>query len=174
MTGLVIPAAALAPEPDCCGSIVPDPAADDATVIAGDGWLPDVDLAHFRRQARIRDTVTVERQREAVLGAMIGVGRDLDAWVRARQAAGACDLAGVVDVPNPSLGGERCLVILYRRAVYAYAKAELVERYRDVDTTAAGQRRVEELDLSVGELRRDGLYAIRDLIGAGRVTVELI
>ncbi len=157
-----------------CASIVPDPAAPDATVIVNDGWFPDIDLAHFRRSARIRDNVTVDRQRDAVLSAIITVGNDLAAWAEARRAASAASLETVTDAPNGKLGGEPRLVILYRRAVYAYAKADLVERYRDVDTTGPGQRRAEELDPSIGELRRDGAWAVRDMLGVNRTCVELI
>lgn len=174
MTKLVIPAAALAPAPDCCGSIVPAPSAPDATVIVNDGWFPDVDLDHFRKQMRVRDAITVDRQREAALGAIITVANDLDAWATDRRAAGAVALATVADWPNPPLDGLPRLVILYRRAVYAYAKADLVERNRDVDLTGAGQRRAEDLEPTVGELRRDGLHAIRDILRRSRTTVELI
>lgn len=171
---LIIPASALAPQGDCCASIVPGPDAPDATVIANDGFFPDIDLAHFRRSARVRDTVTIDRLRDAVLSAIITVGNDLDAWAAARRAAGAVDLAGITDMPNGKLGGETRLVILYRRAVYAFAKADVVERYRDTDLTGAGQRRVEELDPSIGELRRDGAWAVRDILGTTRTCVELI
>lgn len=157
-----------------CTSIVPDPAAPDDTVVTNDGFFPDIDLAHFRRATRLRDSVTVDRQRDAVLAAIITVGNDLAAWASTRRAAGAVDLASIADVPNGKLGGEARLVILYRRAVYAFAKADLVERYRDVDTTAPGLRRAEDLDPSIGELRRDGAWAVRDMLGVTRTCVELI
>ena len=168
---LIIPALG---QVDGCASIVPDPAAPDATVITNDGFFPDIDLAHFRRAARLRDNVTVDRQRDAVLAAIITVGNDLTTWATARRLAGAVDLASVADVPNGKLGGDPRLVILYRRAVYAFAKADVVERYRDVDTTAPGQRRAEDLDPSIGELRRDGAWAVRDILGTTRTCVELI
>lgn len=157
-----------------CASIIPDPAAPDDTVVTNDGFFPDIDLAHFRRATRLRESVTVDRQRDAVLAAIITVGNDLTAWADARRLVGAADLASVADVPNPQLGGEARLVILYRRAVYAFAKADLVEGYRDVDTTAPGQRRAEEMDPSIGELRRNGAWAIRDMLGVTRTCVELI
>ena len=167
---LIIPASALAPAPDCCGSVVPPAGAADASVVTNDNWFPDIELAHFRGQMRIRDNVTVDRQR----GAIITVGNDLVAWAAARRTAGAASLTTIVDVPNPTIGGEPVLVHLYRRAVYAYAKADLVERYRDIDTTTAGQRKSEDLDVSVEELRRDGTWAVRDMLGRTRTTVELI
>ncbi len=154
-----------------CASIVPPPAADDATVIANDGWFPDLALATFRSQMRLRASVTVARQRDAVLNAIIWAGDNLAPWQIEQVAAGAASLAAV---PAPVLGGESRLIILYRQAVFAWAKAELVERYRDVDTTAAGQRDVDDLDSSTTELRRDAIHAIRALLGRNRTDVELI
>jgi hypothetical protein len=169
---LIIPASALSS--DCCAPVTPPAAAPDASVVTNDGWFPDIALAHFRGQVRIRDSVTVDRQRGAIIGAIMTVGNDLVAWAAARRTAGAANLATVVDVPNPVLDGEPALLHLYRRAVYAYAKADLVERYRDIDTTTAGQRKADELDASVDELRRDGSWAVRDMLGRTRTTVELI
>ena len=63
---------------------------------------------------------------------------------------------------------------LYQRAVYATAKAELIERYRDFDSTDAGQRRAETMELSVDDYRRQARYAIRDILGRPRATVELL
>lgn len=159
MSGFVVP------------SVVPatPPAAEP--VIANDGWFPDIDPARLRSERRIRDQVTAERLSAALLGAIVTVGNQLSAWAAAQAAAGHAALA---DVPAPALGGESRLVLLYRRAVGAYAHAELVERYRDTDVTGAGQRQIDELEPSIGELKRDGVHAIRDMLGAPRTCVELI
>ena len=155
----------------CATSIIPPaPGAADA-VVANDGWLPDVDAAAMRTLIRTRDSVTPERLREAILGAMITVGNDVAAWQRLQRDAGHASLAAV---PAARLGGESRLVILYRRAVACLAKADLVESARDVDTTAAGDRKLDALDPTIDELRRDGRHAIRDLLGATRTTVALI
>ncbi|MCO1344221.1 head completion/stabilization protein [Burkholderia multivorans] len=54
------------------------------------------------------------------------------------------------------------------------AKATLIERYRDYDTTGDGARRADELEPQSDELRRDARWAISDIVGRPRVTVELI
>jgi hypothetical protein len=72
------------------------------------------------------------------------------------------------------IGDTSRLVLLYQRAVYATAKAELIERYRDFDSTDAGQRRAEAMELSVDDYRRQARYAIRDILGRPRATVELL
>jgi len=175
MTGtLIIPASALAATPDCCGSVVPAEGAADNTIIDSDGWFPPIALAAFRAQARVTDAVTVARQREAILSAMIRVGDDLAEWADARRAAGAASLDAVTDQSNPRFGGETRLAILYRQAIYAEAKALLIEKHRDIDTTTAGDRNAASMDPSIGELRRDRAHAIRAMLQRGRTTVALI
>jgi len=163
---LVIPPLGLA----ACDPAAP-PVAPAADPVAHDGWFPGVDLARVRAEARLRDGVTRDRLCEAVLGAMIWVGEQLAAWQIAHLALGRATLAAV---PTPTIAGEPRLAILYRQAVTAQAKAQLVERYRDVDLTGAGDRRVEELTDSVGELRRDAIHAVRAMLGRTRTDIELI
>lgn len=155
----------------CTPSVVPAIDTTPEPVITNDGWFPDIDPALFRKQMRIRDSVTPERLREAVLGAMIAIGNVLASWRAPLELAGA---AALEQVTSPQLGGESRLVVLYRRAIGAQAKADLVERYRDTDLTGAGQRQVSDLDQSVDELRRDATHAVRDIRGKTRTFVELI
>jgi len=159
------------PDSDCPASVIPpaDPVAD--APIVNDGWLPDIDLTTLRREIRVRESVTPERLRAAALSAAITVGNDLVVWQAARIAEGHASLGAV---PAPVLDGRSRNVILYARAIACFAKAELVERYRDIDTTADGDRKADALDQTPDDLRRDGRHAIRDLLGRGRTTVELI
>ena len=163
---LVIPPLGCAP---CEASAAPAPTAP--APLAHDGWWPGVDLTRLRAEARLRDSVTAERLTEAAIGAMIWVGEQLEVWRVAQVAAGYGALANVL---SAEIAGESRLVILYRQAVTAFTKAALVERYRDFDLTGAGERRVEELDASVGELRRDAIHAVRAILGRTRTDVELI
>lgn len=152
-----------------------DNGSDDAPAgeapIVNDGFFPDVDPTLFAREMRVRDAVTPERRRRALIDAIITVANQLAAWRDRQRLAGVASLA---DVPSPAIDGESRLVQLYRTAVFSEAKAKLVERYRDADITRAGKDQVEDLDPSIGELRRDSVYAVRDILGVGRVAVELI
>lgn len=168
----VIPATpgVAAPAADCPPPL-PQAGGQAEPAIANDGFFPDVAPHALRAQVRVRDHVTPARWREALLGAIITVGNDLAAWADRQQAAGHATLAAV---PGPSIGGEPRLLILYRRAVALNAKAEIVERTPDIDTTGAGQRKAEDLEPTIGDLRRDALHAVRDMLGVGRLDVELI
>ena len=54
------------------------------------------------------------------------------------------------------------------------AWAELTDRYRSFDSSSEGDRRANVLEETIGNLRRDARWAIRDLLGLPRSTVELI
>lgn len=152
-------------------TVVPPGVPAAETTIANDGFFPDIDPAKLRLQARIAESVLFDRLREAVLGAIVALDLDLADWRATQIAAGYATLAAV---PGPMLGGEKRWVILYRRALNAQIKVELVEKMRDIDTTAAGDRRLEALDPSIDDLRRDARYAIRDFLGTPRLNAELI
>ena len=159
---------------DDCPPALPSSTSAPDTMIAG-GWFPDVDPAAIRVAHRIRGDVTAERLRAALVAAIITVGNDLELWSALQPAA---SLADVVDLDlrgnARKVDGKPRLVVCYLRAVALTAKAEIVERYRDIDGTGAGDRKLDAMEPSIGELRRDALHAIRDILGRSRTTVELI
>ena len=155
------------------GRVLPPEPAQPELPIAAD-WFPAIDPAQLREAYQISEAVKPGRLRELIVNALISVGDQLAAWADARRAAGAASLADVADVPNPLIAGERRLVIRFRHAVGATVKADLVERFRENATPGPGQRRADELEPSVDELRRDVTHAVRDILGRSRTCVELI
>ena len=152
-------------------TVLPDDDAIAPAIIVNDGWFPDIDPAMFKEQQRIRDNVTPARMREALISAILAVRSDLRAWAAGHRSAGSARLEAV---QADRIDNTSELVLLYRRAIFTRAKAEVVERYRDVDLTKDGERKAEDLDTTVGELRRDSIHAIREMLGVTRTTVELI
>ncbi|HEX8402220.1 MAG TPA: head completion/stabilization protein [Allosphingosinicella sp.] len=150
----------------------PAPASPPGSFVDHDGWYPGADVNGLRECVRLGSTVTHPRLVEAILGAMITVGRDLRRWKAARVAAGAATLAAVED--QDEINFEPELVHLYRRAVYAFAAADLVETHHDITATPDGRDRNETRALSADDHRRNGLHAIRDILRVGRTVVELI
>ncbi|WP_261539636.1 head completion/stabilization protein [Burkholderia multivorans] len=142
-----------------------------APPIANDAFYPDVSLEHARDTMRLDGSVTDARLRHELLAAIASVNDELRTARTAWRDAGFARLA---DVPADQLDGESVLLQHYRRAVYCLAKATLIERYRDYDTTGDGARRADELEPQSDELRRDARWAISDIVGRPRVTVELI
>lgn len=159
----------VAPPPLNPAEIPPDPDAD--VVLEGGDWWPDVDLVQLRQLMRIDPTVTVERLREAAIGAVLSVRRELKAWKAAHVAAG---VAALQDLDGEEVDGQKEAVFLYLRTVHSSAAAELIERLRDQTTTPAGHDRDDTLQQTAGEHRRAERSAIRDLLGATRISAELL
>jgi len=147
------------------------PAPTEPSRIHNDGFFPNVDISIAAAAMRQDGTVTAERLRAALVEAMLSVNDDLSAWRAAQQAAGHATLDAV---PSPPIDGKPATVHRYLRAVYCEARAGLIERYRDYDATAAGDRKAEALMQAVDDLRRDARWAISDIVGRHRCTVELI
>jgi hypothetical protein len=148
-------------------SSTPTPA---ATIVTNDGFFPDIDLDQLREQMRLDGTVTLARLRGATVAAVISINHELAAWKASRMAGGVASLADTL----PQIGGASVSLTLYLSAVYRTAKADLTERYRDFDATKSGENKAEQLDDTIGDDRRHARWAIRDILGIHRSTVELI
>lgn len=142
-----------------------------ANHINTDSFWPSIDLDQMREALRIDASVTAPRLETAVINAAISVNRELRTWRAQQQAAGHATLA---DVPAETINDQSELVHLYARAIQAATGAEVCERYRSYDSTGSGDRKAEALQFNIDEYRRDQRWAIRDLLGIGRMTVELI
>lgn len=134
-------------------------------------FFPDLQLQEFRDSMRLDGTVTDERALHALEAGMFDVNRSLASWMKTQQDAGH---AALEDVPSEDWQPAGVLVRLYLRAVWCLAKASLIERYRDYDSTGAGHDRAEAMDITGDDLRRDAAWAISDIRGRHRTTVELI
>lgn len=139
--------------------------------LTNDGFWPDIDADHLRERQRIGSNVTNARLEEAAVAAMISVNRELRTLKLRYMAEGADTLA---DVPADQINNESELVHTYRRAIYSEASAEVAERYRTYSATEAGAAKGEAEELSADDYRRDKRFAIRDLLGISRTTVELL
>ncbi|WP_207003869.1 head completion/stabilization protein [Trinickia mobilis] len=143
----------------------------DAATVTNDGWFPDIDLTDLRDAMRLDGTVTQERLRLAAVDAIASVNNELRAWQSAQRAAGRAALASV---PAPQLGGVSTHVLRYRRAVYNLTRADLTEQYRAYDATRSGGQHAEDLEATICESRRNVRWALNDLRGIARSTIELI
>lgn len=155
----------------CAPSIVPGETPDHQPAIENDGFLPAIDPDAIEVAMRFPGGVKGERIRAACIAAMLRVAPDLAVWVAGQKAAGFATLA---DVPASKLDGKSSLVLLYERAIGALAKAEVIERHRDVDQAGGAQRDAAALDTTPDQLRRDATHALRQILGRDATTVELI
>jgi len=153
------------------------PSADDVTdvddsgeaVSAGEFW-PEIALSDLRLAARIAGDITTSRLKHAALEAVSHVTDQLDEWRAGQLQAGYAALA---DVPAREVNGESAKVYRYRRAVYSIARAFILEGYRDVTTTAKGDKDADALDRQIDDLWRDARWSIADIQARPRVYAEL-
>lgn len=139
-------------------------------VSSGAFW-PVIDMAALRGAIRLTGDVTPDRLRAAVVAALMDVNGELVDLQQRLQADGHTNLA---DAPAPVIDGKSQRVQLYLSAVHYATAIKVNERFRSYDATAQGNQRADDLTPTIDELRRDLRYAISDLLGTRRVTVELI
>lgn len=143
----------------------------EAFALVNDGFWPDIDADHLRAAQRIDAAVTNARLEVAAVAAMVAVNRDLSAAKAKWLAAGFGTLA---EVPADQIAGASMHVHRYRRAVYSLTSAEVAERYRSYDATNSGAKGADLDEPSADDYRRDARHAVRDILGIGHATVELI
>lgn len=139
--------------------------------LANDGFWPDIDAHNLRAAQRIDASVTNPRLEVATVAAIISVNRELSTRKQQWQAAGYSTLA---DVPADQINSQSIYVAHYTRAIYSATSAEVAERYRSFDATNSGDKNAEQQTASVDDYRRDARWAVRDILGRRRTTVELI
>lgn len=144
---------------------------DEAPPISNHPFFPAVELAAFRSTMRVDNVATAQRARHALYTAMLDVNARLTDWMLDQLSSGYETLADVPERPGHPSGAR---VELYLRAVYALGKASLSERYRDYDTTGQGKNRADDMIDTIDDLRRDANWAINDIVGRPRSTIELI
>ncbi|MCA8865621.1 MULTISPECIES: head completion/stabilization protein [unclassified Halomonas] len=147
-----------------------NPPSPTLEIIINNGFWPDIDPNDFREEERVSG-ITPPRIRQSLRAAVADVNRQLANYQHAHQQAGrmACD--AIPPEPWQSPGD---IQLLYLRAVYAQAQADLLERYRDASATGKGDERGEAKDLAADDYRADARWAIAELVGRSHTTVELI
>lgn len=148
----------------------PSQPASEPPITIGPFW-PEIDPVKIRDDQRIDNTVTPERLRAVLIESAITTIEALADWKAAQIAAGNTALDTIAAEP---IDGTSLLVHRFLRAVGCWAKALLIERYRDYDATAKGDRNADQLVDTISDCRRDYHNAIADIAGRPRTTVELI
>ena len=125
-----------------------------------------MDPTEVRAACLLDGTVTTARLIPALQAAMLTVNGELQAWATEQRTRWG--YAALADVPAPQVGGESAQVLRYRRAVHACLQ----------DTLPAGMgkeaRVLESLQVQIDEHRRRQRWAISDMLGIARSTIELI
>ena len=115
-------------------STPPDTASPEESVIAGDGWFPEIDLNAMRDALRVGTVVTHKRLVQAVRFAWSHVADELWPWREEQEEKGFAELSAVSD---RQIDGQNRLEFLFTSAVQYMAEAWLFERYQDISATVA-------------------------------------
>ncbi len=150
----------------------PAPQSPAQAVVEADGWFPAIDVNAMRDAMRLKGDVPHPRLVAAIEGGILTVLGDLAIWKATHVDAGKEGLEEVE--PEKTIGGRPRLVLLFERAVRFAAAAELADLARDNSATADATPRIEDEPLVAEDMRRISLNAVRDILGVGRVDVELI
>ncbi len=135
-------------------------------------FYPDLQVEQFRAVTRTQDSVTDKRVEQALRTAMIDTNRELTQWCKKQEKNGHQTLD---DVPSLTYGAASELNHQYHAAVYAQAKATLLEQYRDIDTNGPkGEARAGAFESGRDGYLREAREAIRNILGRSHLTVELI
>jgi hypothetical protein len=148
--------------------IAAQPAAPEPALTNHPFW-PGISPSDFRAAYAVDGTVTAARLSHALTNAVLHVNSELADFRARHEAAGISRLADVPGQSNPGM-----LEYLYRRAVYESVNADLMERMIGYDATANGQKRAESQEPAIDDHYRNSLWAVRDILGKRRTTVELI
>lgn len=141
----------------------------DDTTITNSGFWCDVSIEEFQKQRAIPFNLPNEMIKSALIAAMQGLNLDLQEVENNYRAKGVND---VEDVPGDLINGETYAQILYKKAVFARAKAELLPEFN----TLSG-REIHESRQYASEqksLLAEATFAIRTLKGKKRGGVWLL
>lgn len=141
-------------------------------IIHSGAFWPVINLDHLRQDMRIDNSVTSSRLYHAAVSVVANVNQQLENLRQKAAALGQETLAATNS--KQMINGESLPVIRYRRAVYTYTKALLLEAYADHDATGKTASRADAKQEQADDNRREGHYAIADLLGRHRIDCELV
>lgn len=139
--------------------------------ITNSTFFPAISPSDCRITMDIDQGITPQRLRHALINAMQEANENLALWALGQSEAGYATLA---DVPADQIDGKSIKLGQYRRAVFSFAKAELIERMTDYDTSLSGNRKQDNLVNAIDQYRREGTLAVRTIKGLSHCTIELI
>ncbi|MCK9003826.1 head completion/stabilization protein [Haemophilus influenzae] len=141
----------------------------DDTVITNNGFWSDIYVEEFQKQRAIPLQIPVEMVKAALVAAMQGVDLDLaDVAESYRKSA----VNSVTEISSPLINGENYAETLYKKAVFARAKAELLPEFNTISGRGIHQNR--DYVTEQKSLLAEATHAIRTLKGKKRGSVWLL
>lgn len=126
-------------------------------------FYPVIAVADFCELYRVDTSISDVRVVAALRDAVINTNIDLAVW-QSKQLL--LEYTKLADVPANPYDDVSELTTHYHTAVYSKAKAELIEKYRDFDSTGSGHGRADELTTAMDDHRANARRAIHAITGS--------
>lgn len=142
------------------------------TDIENDGFWPNLNVGDFEK----RRGISVKLDSEAVALSLAAAVSQINIELRKVKAGYEAEgIAQAEDIPGlPQVLGKNSIVILYEKAVFARAKADMVPEFASVTTKDSGDRVAEHERDITDRLLAESQQHLRALSGSTRCGVALL
>lgn len=139
------------------------------SIINNDGFWPDLDLAEFQTERAMSPNIDPTLLRDAIVSSVVEINFSLDKHKTKLINQG---FTKANDVGVVSVEGISSTVIIYKKAVFARAKADLIGEFVSISSRDQnlGENQKEMRNALLAESTRE----IRKLLGLKRCGVSLI
>ena len=137
--------------------------------IKNSDFFPNLSVKNFRDSLRVDETVPFGRVKATLINAILKVNADLS-----ELSLSNLPYTALADVPSATIAGTSTKVWRYKSAVFNEAKADLIERYRDFDSTQSGHDEADKLETVINDYRQKAREHIRALLGKPPVRIALL
>lgn len=134
--------------------------------ISTNAFFPDVSINDIRDIVKIDGSVTDARLKQAIFEEIIDVNRLLVSLVQPD--------TNLTQLSKNKVNEKTDTEILYFSAISNGVAAKVFEKYRGYDSTNTGNKRADDLTLTIDEYRRNKHWAIQQLLKQNQTTIELI
>lgn len=139
-------------------------------IIENNGFFGTVNVADFQKQRSIPLQISQEMTKAALVYAVQTVERDLSQVSARYRKQGIQEAADIAE--SPFINGKNYHQILFEKAVFARAKAELLPEFATLSARELHEKR--DLVTEQRHLLAEAVQAIRELKGKGRGSVALL
>jgi hypothetical protein len=142
------------------------------TQITNDGFWPDINAGDFEKRRSVPSDIDTDTIAMSVAAAIAQINLELVDIKTSHEAEG---IARAIDViGKPRVGDKNLLVILYEKAVYARAKADLLPEFSTTQMRDAGENLAQREPETRDSLFAESLQHIRTIKGKRRSSVALL
>ena len=141
----------------------------DDTTITNSGFWCDISIDEFQKQRAIPLQIPVEMVKAVLIAAMQGINIDL---AEVEENYRKSKINSVQEISAQRIDGENYAESLYKKAVFARAKAELLPEFNTLSGREIHQNR--EYVAEQKSLLAEATHAIRTLKGKKRGSVWLL